>query len=201
MSRTRSSEEGFTLAALLVILTIISIVIAYTVPEQWSLVMKRERDKQTIFLMKQYARGILAWQKKNNALPTSLDQLTDAKRPRVLRGDGKWPCPLSGNEKDWVLVPIGAVDFQGGGGPVPPPVPPPNTPNTPNAPPPAAGYSKLRPDASPDEYVGPFVGVRPKVKGKSFIALNGAEDYGEWVYTIQDLQVEINQRIAALSTK
>ena len=47
-------------------MTIIAIVIAYTVPTQWSIVMKRERDRQTIFLMKQYARGILAFQKKHN---------------------------------------------------------------------------------------------------------------------------------------
>ena len=50
-------SEGFTLAALIVILTIIAIIIAYTVPEQWSMIMKRERDRQTIFLMKQYARA------------------------------------------------------------------------------------------------------------------------------------------------
>src|SRR5688572_15799323 len=90
---SRRGQEGVTLAALIVILTIIAIVIAYTVPTQWSLVMKRERDRQTIFLMKQYARGIMAFQKKHNSLPVSLEQLQDAKEPRFLRGGGKWPMP------------------------------------------------------------------------------------------------------------
>ena len=37
ISDERTREEGFTLAALIVILTIIAIVIAYTVPTQWSI--------------------------------------------------------------------------------------------------------------------------------------------------------------------
>ena len=90
MFRTTSSEaqRGFSLAALIVLLTIISLVIAYTVPTQWSMVMKRERDRQTIFLMKQYARGILKWQlKHNNTAPVSLQQMQDARKPR------QWPHP------------------------------------------------------------------------------------------------------------
>ena len=82
MSRTTSSssQEGFTLAALIVLLTIISLVIAYTVPQQWSMVMKRERDRQTIFIMKQFARGIMRWQMKhNNTAPVSLQQMQDAR--------------------------------------------------------------------------------------------------------------------------
>ena len=75
MSRIRSSsaEAGFTLAALIVILTIIAIIVAYTVPTQWSLVMRRERERQTIFLMKQYARGIENWERKHQGLPSSLE--------------------------------------------------------------------------------------------------------------------------------
>jgi type II secretory pathway pseudopilin PulG len=210
MSRTRTSdaEEGFTLAALIVLLTIISIIIAYTVPTQWSLVMKRERDRQTIFLMKQFARGILAFQQKNNAPPVSLQQLQDARRPRMLRGNGKWPCPLTGKEDDWILVPPNAIEMAG----VPTgqqgnnPVFNNNNKNNKNGrSTPANGAqrppSKLNPSASPRDYVGQFVGVRPNAKGKSFIALNGAEDYGEWVYTIQDLQNEITMRQMALQAQ
>jgi hypothetical protein len=59
--------------------------------------------------------------------------------------------------------------------------------------------SKLNKELSPKDYVGPFVGVRPNATGKSFIALNGAEDYSEWVYTVQDLQREIQLRQASLA--
>jgi type II secretory pathway pseudopilin PulG len=204
MSRTPTSDaqEGFTLAALIVILTIISIVIAYTVPTQWSLVMRRERDRQTIFLMKQYARGILSWQTKhNNTAPVSLEQLQEARQPRMLRGTGKWPCPLTGNEDDWILVPPQAVVSAGGasvlpnGGRRPGPVVPPR--------PGAAGQApaKLNKDLSPADYVGPFVAVRPNATGKSFIALNGIEEYSEWIYTVDDLRNEINMRQASAGAR
>lgn len=207
MSPTASSErargqEGFTLAALIVILTIISIVIAYTVPTQWSLVMRRERDRQTIFLMKQYARGIMEWQKKHQSPPTSLEQLREAKEPRFLRGKEEWPCPLTGSEEDWILVPPQALIAAGA--PTPPgaqqtpqqmPVPPvPGQPGVPTG-------TKLNKEASPPDYEGPFVAVRPKATGKSLIALNGVEVYDEWVYSVQDLQAEIMMRQMLLQAR
>jgi type II secretory pathway pseudopilin PulG len=204
MSRTRISETeaGFTLASLIVILTIVAIIIAYTVPEQWSMVMARERDRQTIFLMKQYARAIRAWSRKHNGMPTSLDQLADARRPRFLRGTGKWPMPVTGREDDWILVPPGAIEAVQNPGPIQntrnPNTQTPNTQNPNNQTP--GQTTKLRPDASPKDYVGPFIGVRPNAKGKSFIAFKGAEDYSEWVYTVQDLELEIQLRAQSLQT-
>jgi type II secretory pathway pseudopilin PulG len=197
MFRTTSSEaqSGFSLAALIVLLTIISLIIAYTVPTQWSMVMKRERDRQTIFLMKQYARGILQFRQKHTTPPISLQQLQDARKPLMLRGGGKWPCPLTGKEDDWILVPQSAVTAEGQ-------VIPQGDPNGRPPQQPANGQpSKLNKDASPKDYVGPFVGVRPNAQGKSFIALNGAEDYSEWVYTVMDLENEIRNRQAALATQ
>jgi type II secretory pathway pseudopilin PulG len=190
--RRRSGESGFTLAALIVILTIMAIVIAYTVPEQWSLIMRRERERQTIFMMKQFARGIREFQRKhNNTLPVSLQQLQEAREPRFLRGSGKWICPITGRENDWVLVPPNAVNMNqqqqqqrnpaGTAFEIKPP-------------------STLNKEASPKDYVGQFVGVRPNATGASLIALNGAQDYGDWVFTIQDLENEIGQRLQALAT-
>ena len=213
MSRTTSSdrrherEEGFTLAALIVLLTIISLVIAYTVPMQWSMVLKRERDRQTIFLMKQFARGILRWQQKhNNTAPVSLQQMQDARKPLMLRNGGKWPCPLTGSEKDWIMVPAQAVMANGQVAPTADPrIGLRNNPATPQQQQQQGGVggqpSKLNKELSPKDYVGPFVGVRPNASGKSFIALNGAEDYSEWVYTVEDLRQEIAQRQAALASK
>ncbi|HEX7807331.1 MAG TPA: hypothetical protein VF608_01355 [Thermoanaerobaculia bacterium] len=225
ISDERSNQEGFTLAALLVILTIIALVVAYTVPEQWSLIMKRERDRQTVYLMKQYARGILAWETKNRGLPVSLEQIQEARDPRLIRGTGKWACPITGGEDDWILVPPGAITPDGQ-------VVPTNTTglnsgfgnnNTStagkkdasnkvgigmpdggnqNSPQNTTGQTgKLNPEASPADYVGPFVAVRPNVTGKSFITLNGAEDYGEWVYSLQDLKNEIAMQQMALQAK
>jgi type II secretory pathway pseudopilin PulG len=197
--RAQSSEEGFSLAALIVLLTIIAIFIAYTVPAQWSMVMKRERDRQTIFLMKQYARGILTWQQKHNSAPVSLQQMQDARKPLVLRNGGKWPCPLTGKEDDWILVPPTAVTNDGQI--IPPSNINQNNPRDPQIQQPGGtpGRRKLNKELSPKDYVGAFVGVRPNATGKSFIAFNEAEDYSEWVYTVDDLREEIAKRQAALA--
>ena len=192
-----TAQEGFSLAALIVLLTIISLIIAYTVPTQWSMVMKRERDRQTIFLMKQFARGILQWQQKHNTQPVSLQQMQDARKPLMLRGGGKWPCPLTGSEDDWILVPATALTAEGQvipGAVAPPGRNPATNPQTPVPPQQGSGPMKLNKDLSPADYVGPFVGVRPNARGKSFISLNGAENYDEWVYTVFDLTNEIAAR-------
>ena len=211
MSRTRNSEAeaGFTLAALIVILTVMAIIIAYTVPTQWSLVMRRERERQTIFLMKQFARGIENWQRKHQGLPVSLEQLQEARQPRMLRGDGKWAMPLTGKDDDWILVPPTAIQQGGTGGPIlnggggtgigsRVGVGQPQQ-GQPQQGQPGQGPSKLNPEASPKDYVGPFVAVRPNAKGKALIEFNGSEDYSQWVYTIQDLQNERMLQQMALS--
>ena len=188
---SRAAQEGFTLAALIVILTIISIIVAFTVPPQWSMIMGRERDKQTIFQMRQAARAIARWQAKHQGWPNSIEQLREAKDPRMLRvyGEAGFPMPLTGKEEDWILVPEAALE------PVAAPPTPPGSPQPPLPP------SKLREGASPAEYEGPFIGVCPNKTGKSFIALNGAEDYSQWVYTTRDLGNEVRGRIAALNLK
>ena len=196
--RTRSfkeSEAGFTLAGVVVILTIMAVVIAYTVPEQWSKIMHRERDKQTIFIMKQYARAIKRFKDKNGgALPTSLDQLKQARLPRVMRGGGEYIDPLTG-KVDW--IPVGPQA---------------------STPPAAAGQiqsvwitgaqqnqqNRQRQPGQPQpggQVIGPIAGVRPAKTGKAFIALNGAENYEEWTYTVIDLENEIKARQEALGKK
>jgi hypothetical protein len=185
-----------------VILTIISLVIAYTVPEQWSMIMRREREKQTIFHMKQFARGILAWEGKHQSLPVSLEQLQKARQPRMIRGPEKLICPLTGREDDWILVPPNAIEAQPGGATANPGQPGVGV-GRPSGQTAQGGTnttpSKLNPDASPRDYVGPFVAVRPNAKGPSMIAFKGAEDYSQWVFTLQDLKNEIQMRQMALS--
>jgi type II secretory pathway pseudopilin PulG len=172
MSPTRTSERGFTLAGLIVILTIIMIFVTYTVTRQWSAIMQRERERQTIFIMKKYARSISDFAKaKGN--PVKLDQIKEARLPRYIRGvKGEYVDPLTG-KVDWILVPAGAetqtLDPKTG-----------------------KQTTSFNSAASPKDYVGPFVGVRPPVKGKAYLSLNGADTYETWVYTVQDFQNELN---------
>src|SRR5512140_1880092 len=105
-ARPEPAQRGFTLAGLLVILTVMAVVLAYTVPQMWSDVLRRERDLQTIWTMKQYARAIAEFQRRRQALPVSLDQLKEQNKPRVLRR--LYPDPLTG-EMDWILIPAGTA--------------------------------------------------------------------------------------------
>ena len=211
MSRTRNSESGFTLAGLIVILTVMMVFIAYTVPKAWSIAVNRDRDAQTIFAMKQYARAIRAFQLKNNAQPVSLDQLKQAKSPRLIRGKGEFIDPLTG-KVDWIPVPMtnqaaqagqnqagvpgggGGMSFgvggssRGGVG-----VSPNNPPTGLPAPTQQAGQ--------PGGIVGPIIGVRPAKSGESYLSVNGYDSYEQWSYTTVDLDNEIKQRWNSVMVK
>lgn len=177
-----SREHGFTLASLLVILTIISVMVAYTVPTAWSEVMKRERDYQTIWVMKQYARAIWEFQQDRKAMPTSLEQLKEHNTPRrVVRQ--LYKNPLSG-EMDWIMVAPG--QDQAAGGVAPGLQPPGLQPQQPQQEVPEG------PRVDPMKYSGPFIGVRPPQRGPSIVTFNGKETYETWMYTINDLNKEIN---------
>jgi hypothetical protein len=53
---------------------------------------------------------------------------------------------------------------------------------------------------SPKDYVGPFVGVRPPIEGPSLLAFNGNERYELWLYTINDLNTELNGLLTGVTT-
>ena len=209
-TRYSHAQSGFTLAGVLVILTVIMVFVAYTVPRQWSEVMGRERDQEAIFAMKQYARAILTWQQRHGGLPTSLDQLKQARTPRVVRGTtGEILDPITG-KMDWQLIPPAAAGQPMG--PNGPQVLPGGSPFAPKLNIPlndssgttstsgTTGTAPTGQAAAPKDYVGPFVGVRPAKTGKAYVTLNGAENYEQWTYTIQDLTAEINARQAAIVT-
>ena len=201
MSRTRTSESGFTLAAAIVLMTILLVFIAYTVPRAWSQIMARERDQQTLFAMKQYARAILEYQKRHGGLPTTLDQLKEAKKPRFVRGPkGEIPDPLTG-EVDWILVPPSTT-----GQPINPNDTNTRTNTNPSTTSSASDSNKDKKDAEKKpgpnkDYVGPFVGVRPNKTGKSFLTVNGSDNYEDWTYTVAELTNELNARAASLTVK
>jgi type II secretory pathway pseudopilin PulG len=202
----RSSESGFTLVGVIVIMTIMMIVVAYTVPRMWSTVMTRERERQTIYAMQQYAKAIVEFQKKNQTYPTSPQQLKDARQPRMIRGvKGEFTDPLTG-EVDWLVIPQAAgaslpahFTTTNGTPPGPSPSPPPLT---------ASGNSSENPNAATglpgipikDYAGGPFIGVRPAAHGKSLMTLFGADTYETWVYTTLDYTRERDARVAAAGT-
>lgn len=204
-------ERGFTLAGVLVILTVMMIVVAYTVPRQWSTVMQRERELQTIFIMKQYARAIYEFGRKNGgAMPASMDQLTKAKLPRFLRGKNPEVAdPLTG-EVDWMIIPASAAGatgptIPGTSGSAPSTTTPSttattNTTNTIGTDTTATannGQPAVQGVPMKDYAGGPFIGIRPGKTGKSFLTFNNADTYDSWSYTVNDYRNEMNVRLAA----
>jgi len=202
----RRAQRGFTLAGLLVILTVIAIISAYLVPKMWSSIMWRERDQQTIWVMKQYARAINDYQRVRGGLPTSLEQLEKQTMPRVLRQT--YVNPLSG-ELDWIMVPQGAATpgmqqqpgqpgqpAQGGGPGRPQGNQPPGTGLSPQGQGPG-GLGTQPGGGDPRNYSGPFIGVRPPQTGESFLELFEQKSYENWMYTVNELQADQAARGAA----
>lgn len=228
--RTRAGnagERGFTLAALIVILSIMMIFVAYTVPRQWSAIMQREREKQTIFLMRQFARATWEFQHRNHSYPTSIDQLVKARQPRFLRGKDLPIDPLTG-QVDWLVVPMSSAmqgrntTVPGQVTPPPPPTtsnpdqptPPPNTTNPPTTSDTSGSSSDKTSTSTPgqpgtqqiqafpikDYAGGPFVGIRSPKTGKSMIMLNGSDDYSQWNFTALDVDTEMQAHNQANAT-
>lgn len=205
MSRTRSSEAGFTLAGLIVIMTVIVVMIAYTVPKQWSIAASRAREQQTLFAMRQYARAIQAYQDTTHVQPTSLEQLKQKGTRRFLRGKGEYIDPLTG-KVDWIPVamsnPAAQQQRQQGGAIAVPGVVPPQPTGVP------VGTTPVNPQpqttnsaGQPGGFVGPFIGVRPNKTGPSYLVVNGQDNYDQWSYTTVDLANEIAQHRNSIMVK
>ena len=166
---------------------------AYTVPRYWSTVLQREREQQTIFAMRQYARAVYAFYDKNKAYPVKMQQILDARNPRLIRGpkDGI-PDPLTG-QMDWLIIPFSQTGPPirgggGGGGGGAGPVVGVGGGNQPATPQTAPGLPMK------DYAGGPFIGVRPPKTGKSLLSLNGADSYEQWTFTYNEIKTEIDAR-------
>jgi type II secretory pathway pseudopilin PulG len=209
-SNPATLQRGFTLAGVLVILSVMLIFLAYTVPRQWSAIMQRERERQTIYAMQQYARACLEFQRKNQTYPVSPSQLKEARSPRMVRGfKGEIVDPLTG-EVDWLIITQAAaasIPTTNGPNGLPNdgsrnnPSPQNTSSSTPiqtgtNPP----GTAPALPGVPIKDYAGgPFVGVRPPVTGKALLTLNGNETYETWSYTAMDLNNDITRRMLGLA--
>src|SRR6185436_1866286 len=92
MRRARR-DAGFSMAALIVFLTAMSILLTIGLP---NLVMQaqREREKELIFRGEEYARAISKFQRTLNLLPSSVDELLSSNGTRFLRK--AYADPVSG---------------------------------------------------------------------------------------------------------
>jgi len=94
-----SSEAGYTLAILVMVIAIMAIMMAAAV-EIVSFQAQREKEAELIFRGKQYVEGIRLYRKKYGRYPMRMKELWEAD-PKVLRR--KWTDPITGSDK-WGIV-------------------------------------------------------------------------------------------------
>lgn len=211
----RRGDGGFTLVGVVVAIAILTILVAAVGPSI-AMILERDREAELIFRGKQYARAILAFQKRFGRYPNELKELIK-NRPRTIRQ--LWTDPMC-NCDDWKViiagtpeaVPMGQVAPPGGSGPKGAPgletTPPPGNrpPSTysglfPPTPPPflGGGGASRTPtpasifDSSEPKTVGPIVGVRSKVRRKAVRDWRERSYTDEWRFIVGDADADPNQ--------
>jgi|SRR5215471_5668711 len=170
------SEKGFTLAAIMIGLAILTILIAGVAPAV-ATIMKREKETELIFRGRQYARAIALFQRRYGRYPNEIKELYE-NRPRTIRH--LWNDPVC--NCDWYPIIQGSVDsmpssplMPGTGLPTPPPTPP-------TTPTPASPFG---PQSQPKS-VGPIIGVRSTVHKEGLQEWRGSKFYDQWKFIVGD---------------
>ena len=182
----RAAERGVTLVGLVMIVTVMSIMIAATLP-LWSMRIQRDKEEELISRGFQYAEAIRVFQKRFGRLPNRLEEL-DKLEPRSIRRlwkdpmteDGAWGAIVELPGRGLIALdsrtgqPLVPIDLDGDGEPDPLPVPPRTSSDEEGGPP-----------------LGPIHGVKTRARGEAFQSLYDNENYGDWEFTIEALQAAI----------
>lgn len=178
----RKADSGYAMAALLVMLAVMSIMLTVALPS-WRQMVKREKEAELVFRGQQYARAIALFQRKYaNALPPSVDVLVEQ---RFLRK--KYKDPITG--EDFQPIPassLGLTPTSPQAASTPGALASPVQPQTPRP-----GASPLTPltgsSPSPSGLSpvggGGIAGVASKSKEESIRIYNGRQRYNEWHFT------------------
>ncbi|MBK9087677.1 MAG: type II secretion system protein [Holophagales bacterium] len=188
MAASRRGRGGYTLVALLVAMTVASILIASVLPLA-SAQAQREREAELIFRGLQYAEGIRIFRRRFGRYPNSLKELLEVK-PRSVRK--LWKDPMT-KDGEWGIITMALTPVTPGGGtkaglnPATP-SPRPTSPPSPFGPPGGAGGSGL--PGVGGAPLGPVMGVFSKSTEKGYRLFEGREAYNEWRFTEESLGVK-----------
>lgn len=206
----RRRPAGYTLVAIMVFLTVLTISVLVVVPTVYK-VMQREREEELLFRGKQYALAIINFQKRQGRPPLFLKELMKT-QPRSARKLFKEPmCDCM----DWGLIHPGELfprprvnpDETDGGSDFNPTAPRTSTsspfPSTYGSAPSSGTSTGARPgsgigtgtdqgngagfsnsplfqDKGPEATQGPIIGVYSKLHKKGLRTFKGYEYYDEW---------------------
>jgi type II secretory pathway pseudopilin PulG len=181
----RRGRGGYTLVALLVGMTVASILIASVLPLA-SAQAQRDREAELIFRGLQYAEGIRVFRRRYGRYPTSLKELKDV-RPRSVRK--LWKDPMT-KDGEWGIISLEGTQLPGTGGTAPGggggafrPTPTP----TPRPTPTPGPFGTSGPAGADGAARGPVMGVYSKSTKRGYRLWEGREAYNEWKFTEQSL--------------
>lgn len=176
----RRGEAGYNLVFLIVIITVMNIAVAVSLPA-WSGVIRREKEEELIFRGLQYAEAIRIFHNRFSRLPVRLEELVEVK-PRSIRQ--LWKEPMADNGK-WDLIfegmPGGPSRTVGGDPSVNNPDEPEGGEDSGNGRGGKPGFGG--PQKGDTVAVGPILGVRSRSGKASFLTFNGKQRYDEWQFT------------------
>ena len=208
---TRRSEAGYTLVALLALMTVVALFAMAAAPSIQQQA-QREREREAIFRGEQIADAIRAYYRYklntsrivgDQALPTSMDQLLQgipipggSKNRQILRvSAARDPLTIEGEWRFILPRSESLIDFQQSimfytGNVLPPTRDPQMMQLQQFAVPRIASISNLgaitesrSSSASDDDATGPFVGVASRSKRESVLTFYGIERHDQWIFT------------------
>ncbi|HEY1679687.1 MAG TPA: hypothetical protein VGG04_18365 [Candidatus Sulfotelmatobacter sp.] len=109
MQRSHSSERGYILLTLLLIMSLMLIATGIILPTI-TFEIKRDREEEMVHRGVQYSRAIRAYYKKFNRYPAKIEDLENTNQMRFLRK--RYKDPLTG--KDFKLLHFGEVKMSAG---------------------------------------------------------------------------------------
>src|SRR5690349_6692479 len=192
MDGERNREAGYNLVMLMVIITLLNIAIAISLPA-WSQAIRREKEEELIFRGLQYAEAIRVFQMRYQRFPSRLDELIEVK-PRCIRQlwkdpmteSGKWGLIFQGQQQQLTPQPEGENNGNPGdpngrrGGRKPSD----DDTDTPIDGGEDDGSSFGGPRKGEEVAVGPIIGVYSKSGKASIMTFFGRERYDEWRFTV-----------------
>jgi type II secretory pathway pseudopilin PulG len=154
-----SNDRGYAMAALLVGLSVMSIMLSMALPV-WRTVTQREREAELVFRGEQYAQAIELFSRRNGGFPPNLEILEEGRYIRKLYKD---PMTSDGEfEPVYLGQPLPGQTPEGGRG----------------GPPASAGFGQ----AGAPRGAGPIIGVVSTSTAESLRLYNGRGRYSEWAF-------------------
>ena len=193
MPRSGGAETGYTLVAMVVIFTVLTIALAAAIPS-WLSILKRHKEEELLFRGLQYAEAIRVFQLRFGRLPVRLEELIKV-NPRCIRR--LWKDPMTENG-EW-----GLIFAQAGGaqsrhrrgtppqGVTPQAIAPQDLTPPSGLPEPRSGRLGGGADQQRVQAVGPILGVHSRSTESSMKLFFGAGQYSAWKFTADLLPVPV----------